>query len=67
MSEKTKQQLVVEEFERNGFTQEHVFPGEYVFMREMKWNTVRVYNNGDVWVKHSTTGFYRKREELNNG
>jgi len=49
-------------YESVGFTAEHHFKGEYVYMIDGIFNTVRVYEDGRVWEKNHITGKTIKKE-----
>lgn len=55
-------EAIVEEWKARGFTEETVFPGEYVLLLNPRTiDVVRIYESGDVWVKNPTTGEYERQ------
>ncbi len=57
----------IEHWRAKGFTEETIFDREYVLLFHPKnLDCVRVYDNGDVWLKDNSsgaTGCYLKVEE----
>lgn len=60
MSEQLKS--LIEKYTLRGYVQCHIFPGEYVLMINKKFNYVRIYLNGSVWVQNEF-GVYNKAEQ----
>jgi len=51
----------VSEWERKGYTEKKSFKGEYMLMiKPSTLDMVRIYEDGDVWVKNTKTGVYAK-------
>jgi len=49
----------IEAWKKKGYTEEHVFPGEYtLLMNPTTFDRVRVYENGQVWMTDLKTGMY---------
>ncbi len=52
---------LIARWRERGFTEQHHFPGEYVLLiKPISIDCVRVYLDGNVWVKSPTTGEYER-------
>lgn len=57
----------IESWRRRGFTGEHKFPGEYTLLTEPRsLSTVRVYDNGSVWLNEGE-GYTKVKESTTAG
>jgi hypothetical protein len=53
---------LVSYYENLGFRIDHIFAGEYTLMRDLRFNRVRLYENGDIWETNHFTGGYIKHK-----
>ncbi len=53
---------LVRYYENLGFKKKHVFIGEYTLMTDLRFNHVRLYENGDIWETNHFTGGYIKHK-----
>jgi len=57
--------IEIEKYKDLGYTEEHIFPGEYVLLLDPKTlHKVRIYENGSVWVSDKLTGKYNKEKTV---